>query len=140
MVLLSRSLTIREGGSAYEMSGVLPFDCSMVDAKLQSGYRCTKLGGTLLNGHEFRYFGVTSCDSVVSPISTNLAGSSFSNRLRISDNPSILSDSIEKLQVFNVKGIESNTPFYRYKNAIVGTTHWEWGRIGLTKLFEEIGC
>ena len=29
MVLLSRSLTVREGGSAYEMSGVLPFGCTM---------------------------------------------------------------------------------------------------------------
>ena len=106
MVLLARSLTIRDGGTAYEMSGALPFDCTMVDVKLQSGYRCTKLGNTLLNGHEFRYFGVN------------------------------LVEAMPKIPVFNPKGIETPTPFYRYKNTIVGCTHWEWGRVGLMNLLK----
>lgn len=105
LVLLSRSLTIREGGSAYEMSGALSLVCSMVDSRLNAGYRCTKLGNSLLNGHEFRYFGVNAVDS------------------------------ISKIQVFNVKGIETETPLYRYKNVIAGCVHWEWARIGLSQLF-----
>ncbi len=105
MVLLARSLTIREGGTAYEMSGVLPLECSMVDTKLCSGYRCTKVDNTLLNGHEFRYFGVT-------PVGA-----------------------LSKIQVFNTKGIEIPSPLFRYKNAIAGCTHWEWARVGLNNLF-----
>ena len=105
MILLARSLTIREGGTAYEMSGALPLTCSMVDSKLCSGYRSAKIGNTLLNGYEFRYYG--------------LAGQ----------------ESFSKIQVYNVKGIETDTPLFRYKNVIAGTTHWEWGRIGLNHLF-----
>ena len=105
MVLLSRSLTVREGGSAYEMSGALPLECSMVDSRLNAGYRCTKIGNSLLNGHEFRFFGVNPVGDV------------------------------SKIQVFNVKGIETETPFYRYKNVIAGCTHWEWARVGLSQLF-----
>ena len=106
MVLLTNSLTIREGGTAYEMSGVLPLDCSMVGSHLSSGYRSVKLGRNLLNGHEFRYYSVSG---------TGVAS---------------------KFQVFNAKGFETDTPMYRYKNAIAGCTHWEWSRIGLTRLFE----
>ena len=106
MVLLSRSLTVREGGTAYEMSGVLPIDCTMVDSRIHSGYRCTKIGNTLLNGYEFRYFGLVN------------------------------QGNIHSIQVFNTKGIETDTPFYRYKNVIAGCTHWEWGRIGLSQMFK----
>ena len=105
LVLLANSLTVREGGTAYEMSGALPLDCSMVGTRLSSGYRSMKLGSHLLNGHEFRYFSVTPTDTV------------------------------SKVQVFNVKGIEMDTPLYRYKNVIAGCTHWEWARIGLSHLF-----
>ena len=105
MVLLAKSLTTREGGTAYEMSGVLPIECSMIDTKLQSGYRCARIGNTMLDGYEFRYFNVesTSC--------------------------------LHKIKVFSVKGVEMETPFYRYKNVIAGTTHWGWGRDGLLSLF-----
>ena len=105
MLLLARSLTIREGGSAYEMSGALPIDCSMVDTKLQTGYRCTMIGNTLMKGHEFRYYGVNSDESV------------------------------KKIQVLTVRGIEIDSPLYRYKNVIAGCTHWEWGRFGLRRFF-----
>lgn len=105
MILLSRSLTIREGGSSYEMSGALPIDCTMIDTKLQSGYRCTKIGSSLLNGHEFRYFRVA------------------------------LSGQLQTIPVFNIKGIETHSPMYRYKNVIAGCVHWEWGRLGLGNFF-----
>ncbi len=105
MVLLGRSLTIREGGSTYEMSGALPFDVTMVDSKLHSGYRFSRIHNTLLNGHEFRYFDVRPAAP------------------------------IENLMVFNVKGIESLTPFYHYKNVIAGCIHWEWGKTGLSHFF-----
>ena len=106
MVLLSDSLTVREGGTAYEMSGALPLSCSVVGTRLSTGYRSAKLGDKLLNGHEFRYF-------AVSP-----------------------SESLSKIQVFNAKGLEMDTPLYRYKNVIAGCTHWEWSEIGLSGLFD----
>lgn len=106
MILLARSLTIRDGGSAYEMSGVLPIDCTMVDTKLQSGYRCTKFGTSLLNGHEFRFFGVSQ------------------------------SGTVGVIPVFNAKGIETSTPMFRYKNVIAGCVHWDWGRVGLSCFFQ----
>ena len=110
VLLLARSLTVREGGSAYEMSGALPLDCSMVDTKLQSGYRCAKIGNSLLKGHEFRYYGVNPCDSV--PEKT-----------------------MDKLHVCNVRGIETQSSLYRYKNVIAGTVHWEWGKTGISQFF-----
>ena len=56
MVFLGRSLTIRQGGTAYPMSGILPLDFTMEDAKLQSGYRKTIHQETEFRGNEFHYY------------------------------------------------------------------------------------
>ena len=116
IALLSRTLTIRSG-TAYEMSGALPLECSMVDTRLRSGYRCTKIGNSQLNGHEFRYLSVT-------PVEIS------SDTLTVADTAAL-----SAIKVFNVKGVELDTPLYRYKNVIAGCTHWEWARVGLSQLF-----
>lgn len=37
MMFLTRSLTARQGGTAYAMTGILPLDCTMVGARLHLG-------------------------------------------------------------------------------------------------------
>lgn len=39
MMFLTRSLTARKGGTAYQMTGLLPVDCTMENARLHLGYR-----------------------------------------------------------------------------------------------------
>ena len=38
---------------------------------------------------------------------------------------------------FTVRGMEVNTPLYRYKNVIAGYTHLYWGEADILKLWEE---
>ncbi len=45
MMFLTRSLTARQGGTAYAMTGILPLDCTMVGARLHLG---------LPQGHEWQ--------------------------------------------------------------------------------------
>ena len=56
MVFISRSLTIRQGGTAYAMSDILPIDFAMNESKLQSKYRKYTLRNMEFKGKEFRYF------------------------------------------------------------------------------------
>lgn len=111
LVLLSSSLTVRDGGSAYEMSGVFPFHCTMKDSCLHTGYRSLDLNDISLRGHEFRY-------------------SSFSI-----DDKTELRD-IKCLTVNNTRGNDAGTPVYRYKNVIAGFTHWYWGETDIMKLWK----
>lgn len=106
MVFLSRTLTVRKGGTAYEMAGVLPFSCSTEDTRLCAGYRRTIYNGIQLRGHEYHYSAVISSDS--------LSGS---------------------VQISTPKGLEVATPFYRYKNVIAGYTRWYWGETDILKLW-----
>ena len=53
MMFLTRSLTARQGGTAYAMTGILPLDCTMVGARLHLGYRRIEYKGMELRGHEF---------------------------------------------------------------------------------------
>ena len=62
LVFLGRSLTVRQGGTAYAMSNILPIDFAMNDAKLQSKYRKYMHQGNELKGTEFRYFHMTKSD------------------------------------------------------------------------------
>ena len=62
MMLLGRSLSIRQGGTAYGMSGILPMDFAMNDAKLQSKYRKYMHQEMELKGKEFRYFHLSASD------------------------------------------------------------------------------
>lgn len=106
MMLLARSLTTQKG-TVYEMAGALPLACTMEDAHLHLGYRCTEYRGMVLKGHEFHY------SSVVSPESL----------------PSVAA-------LYNAKGNKVATPLYRYKNVVAGYTHWYWGETDLFRLWE----
>lgn len=108
MMFLTRSLTVRQGGTAYPMANVLPLDCTMVGAKLHLGYRRIVYNGMELRGHEFHYSNVVSPDGLPSAA-----------------------------QQFNAKGVEVNTPLYRYKNVIAGYTHLYWGETDILKLWDK---
>lgn len=107
MMFLTRSLTARQGGTAYGMAGVLPLDCTMVGARLHLGYRRLTYNGIELRGHEFHYSNVVAPDAL----------------------PSVAKQ-------FNVKGMEVSTPLYRYKNVIAGYTHLYWGETDILKLWQ----
>lgn len=108
MMFLTRSLTARQGGTAYPMTGVLPLDSTMVGARLHLGYRRLQYGNMELRGHEFHYSSITVPDAL----------------------PSVA-------RQFNAKGTEVNTPLYRYKNVIAGYTHLYWGETDILKLWEQ---
>lgn len=108
MMFLSRSITVREGGTAYDMAGVLPLDCTMAEARLHLGYRRILYQGMELRGHEFHYSHLVDAGALPSAARS-----------------------------FNVRGTEVDTPLYRYKNVIAGYTHLYWGETNILKLWEE---
>lgn len=107
MLFLARSLTARQGGTAYAMAGVLPLDATMAGARLRSGYRRIAYNGLELKGHEFHYSSVAEPDAL----------------------PSVAKQ-------YDVEGMEVDTPLYRYKNVIAGYTHLYWGETDILKLWE----
>ena len=106
MIYLSRSLTNRQGDKTYRMSGILPLDCTMKNARLHLGYRRMDMVGKEWRGHEFHYSDMVCPDAL---------------------------SSVAVLQ--NAKGVEVNTPLYRYKNVIAGYTHWYWGERNIMDLW-----
>lgn len=106
MIFLGRTLTVRKGGTAYEMAGVLPFDCSMEDTRLCAGYRRMVYNGIELRGHEYHYSALVSSEAL--PVAA---------------------------QMFTPRGAEVSTPFFRYKNVIAGYVHWYWGETDILKLW-----
>lgn len=111
MVLLSRSLTVREGGSAYEMSGVLPFGCTMIDSHLHTGYRIIEISDKSLRGHEFRFLSIDT------------------------ENSQLPSD-VRIVPVMNTRGAEADSCIYRYRNVIAGFTHWYWGETDVLRFWD----
>ena len=108
LIYLCSSLTNRMGDKLYQMSGVLPLDCTMVGARLHLGYRKMMLDGNEWRGHEFHYSNLKQSDVL----------------------PSMA------VQV-NAKGQEVNTSIYRYKNVIAGYTHWYWGNKNIMDLWKQ---
>lgn len=94
MVLLARSLSTREGGTAYEMANVLPIDITMDGAKIRSGYRQVSYNRHYLRGYEFHY---TACNHYP--------------------------HSLLAWKVGNTYSIDMNAPLLRYKNVLAGYTH-----------------
>lgn len=107
MMFLTRSLTARQGGTAYAMTGVLPLDCTMVGAKLHLGYRRLVYNGMEIRGHEFHYSDIAEADAL----------------------PSVAKQ-------YSARGMEVSTSLYRYKNVIAGYTHLYWGETDILKLWE----
>lgn len=110
-VLLCQTITIREGGTAYEMSGILPFDCFLNKNGIISGYRHLSYKEIRLKGYESRYIQVkdknTGCFSQCSFI-----------------------------KIENTRGVNTGTPLYRYKNVIASFTHFYWGDVDILKLWD----
>lgn len=108
MMYLTRSLTVSKGGTSYQMAGILPLDATMEGARLHLGYRRVQYKDMELKGHEFHYSDLTEPGAL----------------------PSVA-------RQFNAKGMEVNTPLYRYKNVIAGYTHLYWGETDILKLWDE---
>ena len=107
MVLLSQSLCVREGGTAYPMAGVLPLEFALTDKKIQSGYRQIHDRNTMLRGYEYHYTSVRS-NLGITPTA----------------------------QVVNPFGNEVDTPFVRYKNVIASFSHLYLGETDIQKLWD----
>ncbi|MGL5958131.1 MAG: cobyrinate a,c-diamide synthase [Phocaeicola sp.] len=99
MFLLARSLRLREDGSSYAMSAVLPLDITFAQPKPYVGYRELMYKERSWRGHECRY-------SVVDETSGALPSVGL---------------------VYNSKGQEVNTVFYRYKNVVASYLNLYWG-------------
>lgn len=109
MTLLARSLTVRQGGTAYEMAGVLPFDCTVVDAKPSNGYRMMQYGSVRLRGYENH---------------ASVLASSSETPLSVA-------------RLYGLRGTEAATSLFRYKNLVAGYTHWYWGENDIFSLWDE---
>lgn len=115
MSLLCNSLTVRDGGTAYKMSGVFPFDCSMSESRHVSGYRMAERSSCILKGYETRYIKLSSDTSSTEPGREEISATTVSN----------------------TKGTDAMTPVFRYKNVIAGFTHWYWGEIEIMSLWNS---
>lgn len=107
MTFLSRSLTVRQGGTAYEMAGILPFDCTLVDANPSNGYRFARCGNNTFKGYESHYSVLAS-----------------SSDIRIS-----------ATSLYGLRGTETAARLFRYKNLIAGYAHWYWGENDIFSLW-----
>lgn len=105
---LGQTLTAREGGTAYEMCGVLPIHTQASSSnKPKTGYRRFSEKEQEWKGYEFQYTSTTPDDSFQP---TNL--------------------------ITNLKGTEVLMPLYRYKNVIASHVHWYWGDKDILKLWK----
>lgn len=109
MVLLSHSLTIRSGGSAYEMANLFPFEFSLSGSRVGNGYRRANYKHFELRGYESHYTYMTSTPENVIPF----------------------------VKTYTLRGVETSSPLYRYKNVIAGLTRWYWGDNDIITLWEN---
>ena len=112
LLYLGRTLKMRENGTAYPMSGILPIDFTIpVDSKLFVGYRKMNVDDKVWKGYEFRYSTIQQDDT------TN-----------------------ERLDLItNLKGVGNGVTLYRYKNVIASYVHWYWGDGDILKWWEQVG-
>lgn len=108
--LLAQTLTARDGGTPYEMSGVLPINCFTNKSGVISGYRMLSNNAIRLKGYESRYLYFESSET---------------------DN-SVFS----KVIIENTRGVDSGTPLFRYKNVIASFTHFYWGDTDIIGLWD----
>lgn len=102
VALLSRTITVRDGGTAYDMSGILPLDCTVKNNGVVAGYRSLLYNGMTFKGYESRYLCVNTGDDA--------------------NNYDLSCTAIE-----NTRGVDTGTPLYRYKNVVATFTHFYWG-------------
>ena len=109
---LGRSI-VDEEGESFPMVGVLDFDTTMENKKLNLGYRRVEADGMELRGHEFRYSSIKHLSGF-----QNLTG-------------------VEKggpePKVFSARDKEVDTKIYRYKNVWASYIHFYWGESKFVK-------
>lgn len=91
-----------------KMCGVFPIKTTMEKARLKLGYRTVRFNGFDIPGHEFHYSDVKD--------------------------PTRLSSVARQ---YNIRGMEVNTPVYRYKNVIAGYTHLYWAETDIFNLWKK---
>lgn len=111
VAVLSSTMTVRDGGTAYEMSGILPLRCTVNRNGVVTGYRSVSVNGVSLKGHEYRFLAMEEDD----------ANGQSGLRIEMTE---------------NTRGVKTSTPLYRYKNVIAGFTHLYWGDKDLLKLWD----
>lgn len=97
MMYLCREIIDTEGKSR-RMAGLLPQVATLEQMKLRLGYRILRYGDYELRGHEFHYSRILPADPPL---------------------PSVA-------RAYTAKGMETDTPLYRYKNLLAGYTHLYW--------------
>lgn len=108
--LLAQTITVREGGTSYEMSGVLPMHCFINKSGIVSGYRMLLHNTTRFKGYESRYLSYDISD--------------MDNHI------------VSKVIIENTRGVDSGTPLFRYKNVIASFTHFYWGDTDIIRLWD----
>ena len=56
MLLLSHSITARRGGTAYEMADIFPFNFTVTDSRICTGYRQMNYRKLMLRGYEISLY------------------------------------------------------------------------------------
>lgn len=109
MVLLSHSLTARQGGTAYEMADIFPFDVTLT-TRTNTGYRQAEYQGLNLRGYEAHY------TESVQP-----AGNSFATT-----------------PVYTMRGSNTSASLFRYKNVFASPVRWYWGETNILDLWKKV--
>lgn len=109
MILLSHSLTVRQGGTAYEMANIFPFDFTMT-TRTNAGYRQAEYHGLALRGYESHYTETANPD-----------GNLFT-----------------ATPVYTMRGNSTSIPLFRYKNVFAGLVRWYWGETDMLDLWKKV--
>lgn len=86
-------------GMRYPMVGLLAQQATMENMRLRLGYRELRYKDYALRGHEFHYSRIVGPDKALPTVA----------------------------EAFTAKGVQTDTPLYRYKNVLAGYTHLYWG-------------
>lgn len=97
MMYLCNSITDKEG-ITYPMAGILKQSATMEQMKLRLGYRTLCYNGFEMKGHEFHYSSIVPQEQMLPTVA----------------------------EAFTAKGVQTDTPLYRYKNLLAGYTHLYW--------------
>lgn len=106
--LLARTLQLRDKGSTYTMSAILPLDITFVHPKPFVGYREILYREKSWRGYECRYSMIAESSDMM----------------------------LSMGHLYNHKGQEVKTSFYRYKNVLASYVHLYWGENDFLSLWE----
>lgn len=139
MIFLSKGIIDKDGINRYRFCGILPFWCTMQNARLHLGYReLVDVNGRHWRGHEFHYSDIADIDgspevhipeahAPVTHISAAVAS--------VADTPAVVAPVVVAKQ-YNRNGVEVGTTLFRYKNLFAGYTHLYWGETDILKLWD----